>query len=506
MEGPVLLRVKRFQQRGRRVALEVARKFVDLVQDDDRVGGAGPLDAGEDPARQGADIGLAVAADLRLIVHAAEGNPDVFAPEGPGDGLAEARLADPGRAVQAEDRGLHVALQLEDGQVFDDAVLDRVQPEMVLVQDLLRVLQVQVVLRLLAPGQVEHELDVVVLDAVVGGTGVVLLQARHLLLEDGLHRLGPLLRGGPLAELREFLALVHAQFLLDGAELVVEVVFALLLVDVAADLLVDLLLDAEQLDLGLQDREQLHAAHLHVAVLEEVHLVGEMLHLDRGRDEIDQEGIVLDGLEGGHGLLRGEGGGTDDLRRLLLEGVHEDQQLVVVHVGDRVLQVMHARHDIRVILQDISEFEPPDALQDGRHRAVRHLDGLDDLGDGPVAGEVLLQGLLHGNVGLGDGPEESVPRLDFADQADGFFPADGHRVHRPREEDGIAERKHGDDLRQLIRVEMDQGVTLDNRHDVHFHAAGRKAVFIVFHKVPVIRAPRGMTICHILSAQQSGRI
>ena len=470
MEGAVLLRVQGLQQRAGRIALEVGGELVDLVQDDDRIGGAGPEDAVQDPAREGAHVGFPVAADLRLVVHAAEGDAHVLAPEGPRHAFAEAGLAHARRAVQAQDRGLHVPLQLEDGEVLDDALLHLVQPVVVLVQHLLGVLEVQVVLGHLAPREVQHELDIVVLDAVVRGGRVVFLQARHLLVEDGPDLLGPFLGVRALAELRKLLALIHAQFLLDGAELVVQVVFALLLVDVALDLLVDLLLDMQELHLRVQHLQQGHAPLMDVGIPEQVHAVLEVLHLDRGGDEIHEELEIVDGLEGPDGLLRREGGGADDLAGALLERIGQDLHLLLVLLREEVLLIGDPGHEIGLGRDDRVHMDPLEALQDGGQGAVRHLQGLDDLADSAERGEVAFGRVLDGDVRLRHGAQDAFARLRVADQADGLLPADGHGKDRPREDDGVAQGQDRDGIGKLGLVQFKEGGVTDYRHDIHFDA------------------------------------
>jgi hypothetical protein len=71
-ERVVLLRIEHLEQRRGRIAPEVGPELVDLVEDEHRVlrlGAPQPLD---DLARQRADVRAAVAADLRLVAHAAE--------------------------------------------------------------------------------------------------------------------------------------------------------------------------------------------------------------------------------------------------------------------------------------------------------------------------------------------------------------------------------------------------------------------------------------------------
>ena len=72
LELVVLLRVKDLEQSRGGVAAEILAELVDLVEQEQRVGCAGLLQVRHDLARQGADIGAAVAANLGLVAHAAQ--------------------------------------------------------------------------------------------------------------------------------------------------------------------------------------------------------------------------------------------------------------------------------------------------------------------------------------------------------------------------------------------------------------------------------------------------
>ena len=106
------------------------------------------------------------------------------------------------------------------------------------------------------------------------------------------------------ASARSFSISVHTEFLLNGTELVVKVIFPLLLVDFVLDLGIDFLLDFQEFDLGIQDIEQLHCPCLHVLVLEQCDLVVEVFHFDGGGNEVHEEVEVLDILQCRHCLLR----------------------------------------------------------------------------------------------------------------------------------------------------------------------------------------------------------
>ena len=67
------------------------------------------------------------------------------------DRLPERRLADAGRPDEAEDGTLHVPLQLADGQVFDDALLDLVEIVVILVEHAARFDRIEAILGALRP-------------------------------------------------------------------------------------------------------------------------------------------------------------------------------------------------------------------------------------------------------------------------------------------------------------------------------------------------------------------
>src|SRR5437868_12018664 len=108
VEARVLLRIEHPEQRRRHVAAPVGAKLVDLVEQEQRVRRFGLLHALQDLAGHRADISAPMAADLRLVAHAAERHPYEVATGRARDRLAERGLADAGRADQAQDRALHL--------------------------------------------------------------------------------------------------------------------------------------------------------------------------------------------------------------------------------------------------------------------------------------------------------------------------------------------------------------------------------------------------------------
>src|SRR5262249_45585786 len=133
-ERVVLLRIEDLEERRRRVAAEVVTDLVDLVHHEDRVDGARLLHALNDLPRERADVRAPVTADRRLVVDAAERDAVELASERARDGPAERRFADTGRTNEAKDRPLLVLLQLANGEVLEDALLDLLETVVVLVE------------------------------------------------------------------------------------------------------------------------------------------------------------------------------------------------------------------------------------------------------------------------------------------------------------------------------------------------------------------------------------
>ena len=156
----VLARVEHFEQRAGGVAAHVAAELVHLVEHEHRVARAEAAQFLDDASRHRADVGAAVAADLGLVADAAERDARELAAQRVGDGLTQARLADPGRSQETEDRAAPGRVELADREVFDEPALDLGQPVMVAVEHFLRVVEVGVVLAELGPGQVGEHLHV----------------------------------------------------------------------------------------------------------------------------------------------------------------------------------------------------------------------------------------------------------------------------------------------------------------------------------------------------------
>src|SRR6185437_16270341 len=101
-ESRVLLRVEHLEQRRGGIALKARSELVDLIEHENRIAAAGLAQALDDVARQRTDVGAAVAANLRLVVHAAQAGTHELQAERARDALAEGGLADARRTDETE--------------------------------------------------------------------------------------------------------------------------------------------------------------------------------------------------------------------------------------------------------------------------------------------------------------------------------------------------------------------------------------------------------------------
>ena len=137
VEGVVLLGIEHLEQRRRRIAAEIGAHLVDLVEQEQRIRGLRLAHRLDDLAGHRADIGPPMAADLRLVAHAAERDAHELAAGRFRDRLAERGLADAGRADQAQDRPGQLVGALLHREILDDALLDLLEAVVIGVENLL---------------------------------------------------------------------------------------------------------------------------------------------------------------------------------------------------------------------------------------------------------------------------------------------------------------------------------------------------------------------------------
>ncbi len=275
VERAVLLRVQHLQQGRRRIALKVVRHLVYLVQDEHRIRCPRFLYILQDPPAHGADVGPAVPSDFGLVIQAPQRHPHILPAQRLRDGTAQRSLPHSRRAIQAEYRRLHVFLQLQHGQMLDDAFLHLFQPVMIPVQHPAGMGQVEIIRRIRFPRQIDDGLQILHLHRIIGRLRVEALQLVKLLVEDPGNRFRPLLACGLLFQfLHVPLVRIASQFLLDRLDLLLQEIFLLLLVDVLLRLHLDGSLQLYHLELPVQESEQLIAPFLQIIHHQQHLLVG----------------------------------------------------------------------------------------------------------------------------------------------------------------------------------------------------------------------------------------
>ena len=145
-ETLVLLAVQHFKKCGSGIPSLVISDFIDLIEQHQRILHACLTQSRSDPARHRAHICPPVSADLRLIAHAAEADPDIFLVECFCHALRDGSLACSGRSHQTENRAVAPFGQRPHRQEFQNTLLHLFQSVMLLLQQFLRLRDVRIVL------------------------------------------------------------------------------------------------------------------------------------------------------------------------------------------------------------------------------------------------------------------------------------------------------------------------------------------------------------------------
>ena len=265
----ILFRIQDFQQRAAGVAAVVAAHLVKLIQQHEWIADAGLFHQRYDAPRHGADVGAAVAADLRLVAHATERKAHEGPVQGTGDAACQASLADPGRAHQTKDGTTHgqgfgrffpcdgfrapLPQFAHDGEMFKDAGLHFLQPRVILVQHDFGFVQIQALVGQLLPGQCQEPIYVGPADRGFGALGWHGLHAVEF-FEGFFFGLVGHARGEDLfPQFLGFTLLVRlAQLLLDDPHFLVQHVLFVVLVQPRPGFFVHLALDLEPRRINLQ--------------------------------------------------------------------------------------------------------------------------------------------------------------------------------------------------------------------------------------------------------------
>src|SRR5690349_2957974 len=101
-----------------------------------------------------------MAANLRFISHSAEADPHKFPTEGVGDRLPQTCFAHAGWTKETEDRAVPLWIEFTYRQIFDQPLLNFFQIVVIAIKDLLRLIEIEIVVTQFVPWQIGNDLDV----------------------------------------------------------------------------------------------------------------------------------------------------------------------------------------------------------------------------------------------------------------------------------------------------------------------------------------------------------
>ena len=302
-------------------------------------------------------------ADLGFVVHPAQRDAHELAPQRLGDALAERGLAHAGRPDEAQDGRLALRVELAHREELEDALLDLVQTEVVLVEDATRLGEIDLRFARELPGQLDQPVEVAARHRVLGGRLGHALQALQFLARMLLHFLRHAGLGDGLLELalRVAALLALAQLLLDGLELLAQDELALALVHRLLGALVDLARELEHLDPMGQQLQHLVEPRLHVERLQQRLLLGG-LDVHEAGDHVGQRARRGEVLHRRHQLLRRLRQQLEHLGRPLLE--LQEARLDILAGRGAVGETLHARDQERIARQKLLHAEALLPLRD----------------------------------------------------------------------------------------------------------------------------------------------
>src|SRR5262245_22952855 len=98
--------------------------------------------------------------NLRFITHSTQTDPHKFTTPRVGDGLTQTSFAYARRSEKTEDRTVPLGIELPHSQIFDQPLLNFLQVVVVAIKDLLRLIEIEIVLAQRVPRQIGNNLDV----------------------------------------------------------------------------------------------------------------------------------------------------------------------------------------------------------------------------------------------------------------------------------------------------------------------------------------------------------
>ena len=160
-ETAVLLAIQHLQQCRGRIAAHIIGQFIDFIQYQQRVHGLGTDQRINDTAGHGTNIGLTMAADIRLITHTAQRQSGQLAVHGLGYRQRNGSFSHAGRAYQTKDLALGIGINLTNSNKFQNTLFHFVQAKMIAVQHSFCLFDIGAIARLLVPGHFQAYIEII---------------------------------------------------------------------------------------------------------------------------------------------------------------------------------------------------------------------------------------------------------------------------------------------------------------------------------------------------------
>src|SRR5450756_637815 len=247
----ILFWIKSLEQSSCRVAPEIRSNLVDLIQKEYWILGPCLLDSLNNAPWHSSNIGSAVSAHFRLVPYAAEGDMDELSVERLRDGFAQRCLANARRPDKTKNRTLGLVRKLAHCKILEYPVLNLFKPIVVLVQDLARTLQVNLVGSPDVPWEANKPVQICSDDGALWTHGRRFRQSGQLFFDlvAGVGRHMDLLELLPVLSYLAGLLTLFTEFFLDCSDLLAEVVLSLGLVDLGFHVALDLPCKFQHIDL-----------------------------------------------------------------------------------------------------------------------------------------------------------------------------------------------------------------------------------------------------------------
>src|SRR5262249_42169414 len=136
------------------------------------------------------NVSAPMPAQFRFVVKPAQAGALKFAPHSTGNRFTEGRFTDTGRPNQAENWRPRLRIELEHGEMLEDALLDFFQAIVVFVEDLAHALKLDGIGRTFAPGQFQDQFEVGARNLKVRSGGRHAFQTGQLALRLGTDFVG----------------------------------------------------------------------------------------------------------------------------------------------------------------------------------------------------------------------------------------------------------------------------------------------------------------------------